>query len=278
MSTITLTTDFGLSDWYVGAMKGAILRINPRAAIVDITHDISPGNLQAGAFALAASYRSFPKNTIHVAVVDPGVGSDRRPLLIQTKDFSFIGPDNGLLSFALLDEQPRSIRCLNGRTLWKSPVSNTFHGRDIFGPAAAHLSQGMVPEKLGKRVGDYIRLRWPAPHLGRNQILGEILYTDRFGNLITNIPKATIQFWALSNARVRLANSRRQIPIVELYESAPEGRPLALFGSTGFLEIAINGGSAANVLGLKEGDKVRVLRKSSKSVRAASRALDEIAL
>lgn len=264
MSTITLTTDFGLSDWYVGAMKGAILRINPRVTIIDITHDIPPGNLQAGAFALAASYHSFPKNTIHVAVVDPGVGGNRKPLLIHTKDFSFIGPDNGLLSFALLDEEPRSIRCLDGPTLWKAPVSNTFHGRDIFGPAAAHLSRGMASEKLGKRLNDYLRLEWPAPHLKKDLILGEVLYTDRFGNLITNIPKAAIQSWPLSSARVRLGKNRRHIPIVELYESVSKGRPIALLGSTGFLEIAINGGSAAKVLGLKCGDLIHALRRPTK--------------
>src|SRR5262245_32283700 len=187
MQTITLTTDFGTRDWFVGTMKGVILGIKPRARVVDITHEIAPGDIRGGAFALMASCRYFPKGTLHVAVVDPGVGSRRRAIAVRTANSILIGPDNGVLSWALRGETIQSIRQLENRRYFLEPVSRTFHGRDIFAPVAAHLSRGVALERLGRELHDLVRLPWPEPVKQREEIRGEIVYIDRFGNAITNI-------------------------------------------------------------------------------------------
>src|SRR6266567_2035307 len=158
MRVITLTTDFGLSDWFVGSMKGVIFRINPRTTVVDLTHDLPPGDIRAGAFALAAAYRYFPKGTIHVAVIDPGVGTKRRAIAAQTADYFFVGPDNGVLSWALQRERIKAIRALENKTYFLQPLSQTFHGRDIFAPVAAHLTAGLAIRKLGRAVSAFVHL------------------------------------------------------------------------------------------------------------------------
>ena len=253
MQLITLTTDFGLRDWFAGTMKGVILGIAPRAAIVDITHEIPAGDIRAGAFALAASCRFFPKGTVHVAVVDPGVGGARKSIAVQTANYLFVGPDNGLLSPALAQEQIKSVRRLENANYFLHSVSNTFHGRDIFAPVAAHLCRGTAVHKLGPAQNDYVRLPWPRPRVAQNRIEGEVVFIDRFGNAITNIENTS------SNPRGRLAiflGRKMLCRVKAFYQSVPAGRMVAIPGSSGFLEIAVNGGSAAKRLGLKIGDQV----------------------
>ena len=183
MQLITLTTDFGAKDWFVGTMKGVVLSINPRARIVDITHEIPPGDVRAGAFALAASYSYFPKGTVHLAVVDPGVGGPRRAIAVQTAKYCFVGPDNGVLSFALARERITSVQRLENADFCLRPISRTFHGRDVFAPVAAHLSRRVPIRRLGPSQPGILRLPWPTPRVGRNRIDGEVVYIDRFGSI-----------------------------------------------------------------------------------------------
>ena len=191
MQLITLTTDFGLTDWFVGTMKGVILGIAPRATIVDITHQIPAGDIRSGAFALLGSYRFFPKGSVHVAVIDPGVGSERKAIVAETDNYFFIGPDNGVLSWTLPKERIKTIRALENEHYFLHLISGTFHGRDIFAPVAAHLASGVPTRKLGPVSKGFMRLPWPEPKRARNRIEGEIVYIDRFGNAITNLTFAT---------------------------------------------------------------------------------------
>ena len=257
MNWITLTTDFGTRDWFVGTMKGVILGIAPRAPVVDITHEIPPGDIRAAAFALLASYRFFPRGTIHLVVVDPGVGSARQAIAVQTTNFTFLGPDNGVLSWALAQEQIKAIRRLDDERYFLRPVSHTFHGRDIFAPVAAHLSRGSPCHRLGKSLKDYVRLPWPAPTKGHGEIRGEVIYIDHFGNAITNISAEALAFLRQS-AHGIFAGRKRLCSLERFYQAVPAGKPVAVIGSTGFLEVAVNGGSAAQSLGLKTGDRVTV--------------------
>jgi S-adenosyl-L-methionine hydrolase (adenosine-forming) len=257
MNIISLTTDFGVADWFVGTMKGVILRIASRATIVDISHGIASGDIRAGAFALAAAYRYFPRNTIHVAVVDPGVGSGRPAIAVKTADYFFVGPDNGILSLALSREKIKTIRHLENDSFFNRPLSHTFHGRDIFAPVAAHLSRGVSIQKLGPRVNEYVRLNWPVPKRGPGKITGEIIYIDHFGNAITNIDGQSL---VTESRTVWDVLTRRKCfgTLQNHYEAVPLHSPAAVVGSTGLLEIAANGGSAAALFGLKIGDSVTV--------------------
>jgi S-adenosylmethionine hydrolase len=264
MAVITLTTDFGTRDWFAGTMKGVILRVNPRAVLVDITHDIPAGDIRSAAFALAAACRFFPKRTVHLAVVDPGVGSARGAIAVQTADYFFVGPDNGVLSVSLAAEKIVAIRRLENERYFLHPVSHTFHGRDIFAPMAAHLSRGVAIRKLGPALKTFERLDWPVPRRRGNQIEGEVLYIDRFGNAITNIAGEACHV-SLGHSATQiicevLGRSRRVFPVKAFYQAVPRKKPVALFGSSGFLEIAVNGGSAQKTLGLKLGTPV-VVRK-----------------
>ena len=255
MQIIALTTDFGTKDWFVGTMKGVILGLAPRAVIVDLTHEIPPGDIRAGAFALVAGYRFFPKGTIHVAVVDPGVGSVRKAIAVQTANYLFVGPDNGVLSFALAREKVKSVRQLRNANYFLQPVSQTFHGRDIFAPVAAHLARGVPVGKLGSAQKDFVRLRWPQPRARRNRIEGEVVFVDRFGNAITNIENGDLD----TRRDLEISAGRKQLCWVKsFYQSVPAGKAVAVPGSTGFLEIAVNGGSAAKRFGLKMGERVSV--------------------
>ncbi|HUK81543.1 MAG TPA: SAM-dependent chlorinase/fluorinase, partial [Verrucomicrobiae bacterium] len=196
MPIIALTTDFGSSDWFVGSMKGVILGINPQVTIVDLTHEIPAGDIRAGAFALAASYKCFPRLTVHCAVVDPGVGSERAPIAVKSADYFFVGPDNGVLSYALAQEKVREVRRLDNDEYFRKPVSHTFHGRDIFAPAAAHLSNGVPMNSLGSEVNEFVRVAWPQVNIDGGVTHGQVIYIDRFGNCITNISSVA------SNVRV----------------------------------------------------------------------------
>jgi S-adenosylmethionine hydrolase len=255
--TITLTTDFGTRDWFAGTMKGVVLAINPQVTIVDITHAIPPGDIRDGAYCLMAACRYFPKGTVHVAVVDPGVGGQRRAIAVQTANYLFVGPDNGVLSWALAREKIRAIRQLQNAKYFLKPISRTFHGRDIFAPIAAHLSRGLSLKQLGRELKDYARLPWPELTAQRGVIQGEIVHIDHFGNAITNLGADLVD---RGRKAVCEAIGRRKLrcSLAAYYGAVPLDSPLAVIGSSGFLEVAINGGSAAQRFGLKIGDTITV--------------------
>jgi S-adenosylmethionine hydrolase len=252
MKPITLTTDFGLRDWFVGTMKGVILKIAPNAPVIDLTHGISAGDVRAGAFAIAAAYRYFPAGTIHVGVVDPGVGGNRAGLVIETENNLFVGPDNGLFSFVRRGERLKSIHRIENPQYQLAVISRTFHGRDVFAPVAAHLSRGVSVGELGPRVHDIERLEWPALKTLRSGLRGEIVYIDHFGNAITNVTGGSVLTSGAGKVRV----GQKLVPIEARYGAVKAGRPVAVIGSSGLLEIAINGGNAAKSLKLKIGSPV----------------------
>lgn len=263
---IALLTDFGLDDAYVGTMKGVILRINPTATIVDLCHAVAPQAVAEGAFLLATSYRYFAPETIFVAVVDPGVGSERRPIALRTPRGTFVGPDNGLFGMVVRDFGVAMPRDGGRASLGGSPVvgvvlaeeryflpnvSATFHGRDIFAPVAAHLSLGTPVEALGPPLTDLITLPMPRPEHRGDRIVGHIVHVDRFGNLITDVTEDDLK--QLISPVVEAAGQR----IVGIsHHYAERTGLLALVGSSGRLEIALNGGSAAITLGLHAGDSI----------------------
>lgn len=254
MNVITLTTDFGTADWFVGAMKGVILKINPRAVIVDLTHDIPAGGVRQGAFVLRAAYACFPRGTIHVVVVDPGVGSARRAVVVRTGNYQFVAPDNGILSQALAEQNVKAIREITNEKLMLRPVSRTFHGRDIFAPVAAHLSKGARLSEVGPSAKDLLEIHWPQPTARKDRVDGEILYVDHFGNGITNMPHLLIP-----RGRATILSGRRRLATLgDHYQAVPTGKAVAVAGSSGMLEIAVNGGHAARQLRLKIGTKISV--------------------
>jgi len=238
---ITLLTDFGTADYFVGAMKGVILSINPNAVIVDITHEIPAQVVAAGAFNLLAVYDTFPAGTIHVAVVDPGVGSARRPIVVSAGEYFFVGPDNGLFTY-IYDRDFQAFH-ITASHFFRQPTSNTFHGRDIFAPIAAALSNGVDPASLGPRISDPIRLTIAdAP---------TVIHIDHFGNLITNIRQ-------LPDGARLFVNGKCVTDVRSFFGEESGDKPFAIWGSAGFLEIAVNGGSAAELLGAKNGDPIEI--------------------
>ena len=258
MQLITLTTDFGLADWFVGTMKGVILRLNPIAKIEDITHGIPPGDLRAGAFSLAASARFFPRGTVHMAVIDPGVGSARKALAVRTANYTFVGPDNGVLSWALRKEKIKAIHRLENQRYFLRPISHTFHGRDVFAPVAAHVARGVPLSKLGPKQRDFVQLPWPEPIVGKKWSEGEVIYIDHFGNAITNLGAERVRDPLANTIRIRTRKGVWVCPLKTYYSAVEVETPAAIVGSSGFLEIAVNGGSAAELLGLRIGTRVRL--------------------
>ena len=254
---ITLTTDFGTSDHYVGAMKGVIASICPTAQVIDITHEIRAFEISEGAFAVAQAYRYFPKKTIHVVVVDPGVGTARRPILVEAAGQYFIAPDNGVLSMVYGKEKAK-IREITALKYFLKPVSRTFHGRDIFSPCAAHLAKGATPASLGKLIDDYLKITLDQPvRTGKRIWTGTILKVDRFGNLITNFHFD--QFSALRTHAFEVAVGTRKLTRLSLtFADAEDQEPFVIFGSTGFLEVACNQASAARALGCGVGAPVEI--------------------
>jgi S-adenosyl-L-methionine hydrolase (adenosine-forming) len=254
---ITLLSDFGYKDPFVGVMKGVIARLHPAAAVVDLTHGIPPQDVLAGALVLRHSAAYFPRGTIHVAVVDPGVGGARRPLLIESAGDYFIGPDNGILSLAVeARETPRIIH-LSNAAYHLQPRSATFHGRDVFAPVAAHLSRGVAPAAFGETVEQFVRLRVPESIQSERELLGEIVYIDGFGNLFTNILEQDLRAWDRDKLSITIGGVT--IGRTEThYGAAASGACVALINSWGLLEIALNQESAERRLGAKIGDKVRV--------------------
>ena len=253
---ITLTTDFGYRDPFVGIMKGVIHGISPGATIVDLTHGVAAQDVTGGALALAAAVDYFPDGTVHVAVVDPGVGSRRRPLLVETDRACYVGPDNGLLSLAAGRQRLIRVVHLSNADYHLGPTSATFHGRDVFAPAAAHLSAGVPPEKLGPTVESFESLAVPEPQRqDGGAIAGEVIYIDGFGNLTTNIRREDLETVDPSRADVRIGDHVIR-GLSPNYASAGAGNYLALINSWGHLEISRCDGSARSGLGARVGTRV----------------------
>ncbi len=245
---VTLTTDFGCGDYYVGAMKGVILRIAPEVHIVDISHQIPPQDVLAAAFVLRHAAGEFPPGTVHVAVVDPGVGTQRRPLALQSSGHLWVGPDNGLFSF-VLDRADSQVHSIARRDLGRLDPSNTFHGRDLFAPLAAHLCCGLDLAAVGPPVADPVRLAESAPCKSASRITGHIVHIDGFGNLVSNIAAADMAPWGFA-LRIGLG-AHVLTQLCSTYEDVEPGAPLALIGSAGLLEIAVNRGHAARQLNVQ---------------------------
>jgi len=244
---ITLLTDFGTQDAYVASMKGVILSLNPQAVLVDLTHEIPPQDVRAGALNLAAAAPYFPPDTIHLAVVDPGVGSSRRALAARCRNQFWVGPDNGLFHL-IFTQASFSIVSLENPRYFRPQVSSTFHGRDIFAPVAAHLSLGVDLARFGPDLTGPVSLDLPAPRFTPEAISGEIIYVDRFGNLISNIRAAELLAWLGDRDLNLTAGPLAMRGLARTYSDAAPGTCLALVGSHGFLEIACSGDNAARRL------------------------------
>lgn len=246
---VTLSSDFGTVDGYVGAMKGVILAGAPSARIVDITHEIRPGDVRGGALALEASAPFFPAGAIHLVVVDPGVGTHRRAIAVEATDAIFVGPDNGVLSLAA--KGPRRVTVLDRAERHRTTVSATFHGRDVFAPIVAQLASGARLRELGTPVADMTDLALPLPSVSSREVTGQVIHCDHFGNLVTNITTTELRslIAAVGVAGCTVFFGRRSVGrIVRTYGDAERGAPLALVGSSGRLEIAVREGSAASRL------------------------------
>ena len=254
---ITFTTDFGLSDHFVGTMKGVVASIAPQARVIDISHDIAPYNVTEAAFVIAEAWPYFPKGTIHVVVVDPGVGSSRRPILAEASGQFLVAPDNGVLSL-VFDAAPHKVRVISNPKFMRREVSRTFHGRDVFAPAAAHLARGAKAEAFGKLIHDYVRT-WsakPSPK-GKDSWRGAILKVDRFGNLITNF--AAREFAGIHTRPFAMSAGAKRIQRLALtYAETEVGDLFVIVGSSGYLEIAANQASAASLLGCGAGATVEL--------------------
>ncbi len=254
---ITLTTDFGLKDPYVAEMKAAIVGICPDAVIIDITHEVKKFDIRMGAFMLACATPYFPKGTIHVAVVDPGVGAQRRPLIVLTQQGIFVGPDNGVLVLAALKQDIIGAREITNPKLMLPDVSKTFHGRDVFAPAAAKLACGVPPNSFGPEVGEAIKPDFAKVTFDKGIIMGEVLHIDGFGNIITNIDAAHLgRLHAKGAINVNLRSYNGELKIGKTYAEAKLSEVLVLLGSQGYVEIAVNQGSAARKFKAKPGDKI----------------------
>jgi len=256
MGIITLLTDFGLQDSYVAEMKGVILSICPDATLVDITHTVPPQDIRHGAFILSAASRAFPLGTVHLAVVDPGVGSERQPVAIQTQRGFFVVPDNGLLSFVLAEEPALRAVVLSNPAYHRQPVSDTFHGRDIFAPAAAYIHNGVPLQAFGPEASSLHLFPVPRPRWIREDLLvGEVIHVDRFGNIITNVRRTDGDWERFARAQVGRRMVRR---LCRTYVEATPGELVALFGSSGYLEVAQREGDAAHHLRTHVGTPVRI--------------------
>lgn len=258
---ITITTDFGENDHYVGVMKGVMLGINPDAVIVDINHQVHSYDIFDAAYSLDQSYHYFPPGTVHLVVVDPGVGTERRPIVVQTKDYKFVAPDNGVLSLVYEREEKIEVCHVTAEHFFLKPVSHTFHGRDIFAPVAAWLSRGMEVQKLGGMLTDYARFTSLRPKRVNDTLLkGIAIKVDKFGNVITNIRPADVpKLFGGNPPPFRIIINGHEI--TRLSESFAAGQPSELFaivGSSGFLEICTNRGSAARALNVSRGAEVEV--------------------
>jgi S-adenosylmethionine hydrolase len=261
---VTFTTDFGTRDHYVGTMKGVVYSINPLARVVDISHEIQPHDVLDGALTLAQAYKYFPADTIHMVVVDPGVGSARRPILARTDKYFFVAPDNGVLSLVLEREERVSVRHITSEHYFLQPVSQTFHGRDIFAAVAGWLSKEVKFTKFGDEISDYVRFLMPAPKaLEPGRIQGVVLKVDKFGNVVTNLtPRDLPQLFAPEPPPFKIVIGKHEIVSMRssYAESAP-GEVFGILGSMGFLEISMNQDAAARVLDVNKGAEIVVSGK-----------------
>jgi len=258
MPLITLLTDFGNRDAFVGIVKGVILGICPPARIVDLTHEIPPQQIVPGALLLRSAVPYFPPGTVHVAVVDPGVGSDRRALVIECERGVLVGPDNGILSLAADILGAKLAVAIDTGRVTRQPISNTFHGRDVFAPVAAQLAAGVAPTQLGHRVAAWEQLTLPVAKSGDSGVEGEVLYVDHFGNLVTNIDAEQVSRFFGRELSVSIAGTHVR-GLVGSYAEVPVGTPLAILGSWGALEVAVRNGNAAQHFAARPGTHVKVV-------------------
>jgi S-adenosylmethionine hydrolase len=255
---ITLTTDYGTNDHLVGTLKGVILKINPEVTLVDMTHNVAPFDLLDGALAVGSAYAYFPPKTIHVVVVDPGVGTERRPLLVSAANQYFVAPDNGVLSVIYDREQENMVvRHANAEHYYLQPVSKTFHGRDIFAPVAAWLSKGWQTASMGDEIQNFKRFAIPRPKEADGVVKGVVLRADVFGNLITNFRAEDLPESAVSAGAIKLQAGAQSITrLVDTFACGNNGEAIAYIGSSGYMEIGVNKGNAARTLGLGRGTAV----------------------
>jgi S-adenosylmethionine hydrolase len=263
---ITFTTDFGLTEHYVGAMKGVIQAIHPSVTMVDITNAVQSFDILDGALAIAQAYHYFPKDTIHLVVVDPGVGGPRRPIVATAGVYKFVAPDNGVLSLVYEREESVSVRHITSEHYFHQPVSNTFHGRDVFAPVAAYLSKGVEAAKFGEEITDYVRFLGPKPKpAGPNAWKAVVLKTDKFGNLITNITVGDIpQLFNGSCPAFRITVGKAEVTtLCGSYSERPPGELFAIVGSAGYLEISTNKGAASRLAGADRGSEINIILSGS---------------
>ncbi len=254
---IAVLTDFGMKDGFVGTMKGVIYGINPLARIVDISHEISPQNLLEASFILKSSVDYFPVNTVFLVVVDPGVGSSRRNIILKTPSFLYVSPDNGVLSRIYREEKEIDIIEITNSAYFLRELSNTFYGRDLFAPVSAHLSLGVDPYLMGNKIHDPVIIPEILPVCHKNKACGDVIYIDRFGNLITSFSKEFFQINDISYEDIRIQIKDKKISnLSRSYSDNPAGSLLAIIGSSNYLEIAVNQGNAGEMLQWKQGDKV----------------------
>jgi S-adenosyl-L-methionine hydrolase (adenosine-forming) len=259
---VTLTTDFGLNDHFVGTMKGVILGVEPNAQIVDISHSVQAFDVLDGALTISQAYSYFPSGTVHMVIVDPGVGTARRPIIVTSERHNFVAPDNGVLSLVYQREERLHVRHITAEHYNLQPISQTFHARDIFSPVAGYLAKGVDPEKFGEEVTDFVRFNAPKPKpVNESTLRGVVLKADRFGNLITNItPEDAPMLFTQSAAAFKIVVGKREV--TEIKASYAEGAPGEVFGilgSMGYLEIAANRTSAAQLLGVGKGTDVNIV-------------------
>ncbi len=254
---ITLTTDYGTSDHLVGVLKGVILRIVPNATIVDINHHVAPFDVLDAALTIAAAYRYFPARTVHVVIVDPGVGTDRRPILVTADQYYFVAPDNGVLSLIYERESAVSVRHITAEHYFLSPVSNTFHGRDIFAPVAAWVAKAYQTEAMGEEITDYVRFALPRAKAAGGALKGVVLRVDSFGNLVTNFTAEDLPAATGADGKLGMqVGGKRVEKLAQTFANGAAGEPVAIVGSSGFVEIAVNKAQAARVLGVNRGAEV----------------------
>ena len=261
MPIITLLSDFGLKDPYVAEMKAVILSICPEARIVDISHEIEKFNVRMGAFVLASATPYFPASTIHLAVVDPGVGTKRRPIIVETKRSFYVGPNNGILMLAAHKQGICHVYHVGNRQFMLSKVSRSFHGRDIFAPTAAHLAKGRVPSDFGSEIQDYALPKFTKPYVRKAKLLGEVLHVDDFGNLITNIGMKDLEKTGVGEGftlHVEIKGKPLELKFCSAYGEVSGKKPLAIIGSSDFLEIAVNQGDASKKFKAKTGERILV--------------------
>jgi S-adenosylmethionine hydrolase len=259
---ITLLSDFGVKDPYVAEMKAVVLSICPEATLVDISHEIEKFDVRMGAFVLASAAPHFPSGSVHVAVVDPGVGTSRRPIIIETKCSYYVGPDNGLLLLSARKEGIRRVYHITNRRYMLPKISRTFHGRDVFSCAAAYLAKGIFPSELGSEIHDYSVPKYAKPQLDGGKLFGGILYIDGFGNLITNISTGDLEKLGVREEQflaVKLSDKTFKVRLCSAYGEVPVGSLLAVIGGSDFLELSVNQGSAAKKFAVKAGGAVQVL-------------------